>query len=497
MLVPSQQNFVMKTIFIAWSMMLIGISCTSAADSQSSKPNVLFIIADDASPHFGAAYNCSWAKTPNIDRLAQQGLVFTHAYTPTAKCAPSRSAILTGRNPWQLEQAANHQSYFPAKFKAFSEVLREAGVHVGGAGKIWGPGQAKNAEGLTRNWGMMSVKANPTGFREFLASRPQNTPFFFWYGSHNPHRAYQPGSGIQQGAKLTDIDRVPSVWPDNDVVRGDLLDYAKEITDFDTEVGELLKVLESTGNAANTLVIVTSDNGMPFPRSKGHNYDISNHLPLVACWPAGIAKPGRKVADLVSFIDFAPTFLDLMGIEGEKAGMAPITGRSFHDLLRNTPQHDRSFVILGRERNDLFARPGTDFGLGYPVRAIRAGNYLYLHNFQADRWPCGDPELGLKDTDSGPTKQWIENLGAQDAYWQLAFGKRPAEELYDLSTGADCVHNLAQDAKLAAKTKELREKLFAELKRQQDPRILGQGDLFDGYSGTKPLPPAKSKPNKS
>jgi arylsulfatase A-like enzyme len=392
-----------------------------------------------------------------------------------------------------LEDAANHQSYFPAKFKAFSEALRESGVHVGGAGKIWGPGQAKTVDGKPRDWGMATAKASPAGFQTFLASRPKDSPFFFWYGSHNPHRAYQLGSGIAQGAKLSDIDRVPGIWPDNDVVRGDMLDYAKEIADFDAEVGELVKVLEKSGEAANTLVIVTSDNGMPFPRSKGHNYDISNHLPLVACWPQGIVNPGRKVDDLLSFIDFAPTFLELFEVEAEKSGMAPITGRSFGDLLRDHPQHERNFVILGRERNDLFARPGTEFGLGYPVRAIREGNFFYLHNFAADRWPCGNPELELKDTDNGPTKQFIEKLGDRDPFWQLAFGKRPAEELYDLSTDADCLKNLAAEASMAMKTKSLREKLFAELERQSDPRVLGEGNRFDEYPGTKPLPQSKKK----
>ena len=224
-----------------------------------------------------------------------------------------------------------------------------------------------------------------------------------------------------------------------------MLDYAVEVEAFDAEVGTLLQALEASGEATNTLVIVTSDNGMPFPRSKGHNYDIANREPLVACWPAGIAKPGRRVAEFVSFIDLAPTFLELLGVDGAKAGMSPITGRSFANLLRGESDPSRSFVILGRERNDVQARPGTPSGLGYPVRAIREGDLFYIHNFAPDRWPCGNPELGLKDTDASPTKSFISELGEEDRFWQMSFGKRPQVELFDLAKDPDCVNNLAND----------------------------------------------------
>ena len=459
----------------------------------ADKPNILFCIADDASPHFGA-YGCTWVKTPHIDRLAKQGLVFANAYTPTAKCAPSRSAIMTGRNPWQLEEAANHQPIFPAKYKAFTEALREAGLHVGGQGKIWGPGEAKTADGKQREWGMETVNPGAGGFRQFLASRPKGAPFFFWFGSHNPHRPYKPDSGLAAGKKPTDIDRVPAIWPDNDIVRRDILDYAVEVEAYDSQVGELLKVLEESGEATNTLVIVTSDNGMPFPRSKGHNYDIANHMHLIACWPKGIAKPGDQVKDLVSFIDFAPTFLELLGVDGAKSGMSPVTGRTFTDLLRGQPERDRTFVILGRERNDVRARPGTEAGLGYPVRAIREGSLFYIHNFAPDRWPCGNIELGLLDTDNGPTKKLIADSGEKDRFWQLCFGKRPAEELFDLATDPDCLKNLASDPGHREKLIALQENLFAQLKEQKDPRVLGQGDVFDNYPTFKKASGAATAP---
>ena len=262
----------------------------------ADRPNVVFIIADDASSHYGQAYGCDWVKTPNIDRLAKQGLVFDNAYTPTSKCAPSRAAILTGRNPWQLEDAANHQPYFPAKFISFSETMAAAGIHCGGAGKTWGPGDAKTADGKNRNFGMTMMNASSPGegFKTFLDARAKDQPFFYWFGSKNPHRSYKPDSGLEAGKKTSDIDHVPAFWPDNDTVRRDMLDYAIEVEAFDTEVGSVLKTLDASGLANDTLVIVTSDHGMPFPRVKGHTIDSAHHIPFVACWPNGIKNPGRR-----------------------------------------------------------------------------------------------------------------------------------------------------------------------------------------------------------
>jgi arylsulfatase A-like enzyme len=241
-----------------------------------------------------------------------------------------------------------------------------------------------------------------------------------------------------------------------------------------------MAAIEKSGETDNTLVIVTSDHGMPFPRVKGHTYDDAHHIPFVAHWPAGISQP-QRVAEFISFIDLAPTFLELFRVDGAKQGMSPLTGQSFVDLFKNEPQRKRPFVIIGRERNDVLCRPGSPAGLGYPARGIREGNFLLVHNFEADRWPCGNPEIGFKDTDASPTKAHLEELGDKDPYWQHAFGKRPPDQLFDLAADPDCVTNLANDPKSAERLNTMREHLLAELKRQADPRVLGQGSVFDQY----------------
>jgi len=463
----------------------------------ASRPNILFAIADDMG--HASAYGTHWVKTPSFDRLAKQGVLFLNAYTPSAKCAPSRACILTGRNPWQLEAAANHWPYYPAKFKSWLEGLADAGYFVGFTGKGWGPGvmppERKNIVGkpyqkrrLEKPASGINERDYLANFQDFLRDCPKGAPFCFWYGGHEPHRPYEYGSGVAKGHyKLADAGPVPPYWPDTEAVRNDMLDYAFEIAHFDRQLGRMLDLLAEKGLLDNTLVVATSDNGPPFPRMKGHPFESACHLPLAMMWPKGIAAPGRKSDALVSFIDFAPTFLEVAGADGAKVGMQPITGFSLTDILTNRkPVADRSTLLTGRERNDVRCRPGTESGLGYPVRALREGDFVLLHNFDPSRWPCGNPELGLLDTDAGPTKTAVEAAGETNRCWQLCFGKRPADELYNLKTDADCVHNLATDPAHQPRLEAMREKLFSHLRQQGDPRMEGKGDVFDNYPTPSP-----------
>lgn len=480
----------MRVRWPAAVVLIAGAAWCSGRVPAAEPPNVLFIIADDASRHFGQANGCDWVRTPHIDRLAAEGVVFDNFYVATSKCSPSRAAILTGRNPWQLGAAANHWPTFPPRFMAFPESLAAAGVTCGGTGKIWGPGEARTAAGGPRDFALVRAEdkglAAGAGLEAFLRRRPAGKPFFYWFGSQRPHRPYPADGGLAADTKPADVDRVPAIWPDDEAVRRDMLDYGAAIEAFDREVGVLLAALDAAGVRENTLVVVTSDNGMPFPRVKGHTFDAAHHLPLVIRWPAGIARPGRREAALVGEIDFAPTFLELFGVDGPAAGMAPLTGASFTDLLRDASARERPFVVIGRERNDMWARPGTPSGLGYPARGLRTGDWLYVRNFAPDRWPCGDPDLGLLDTDDGPTKRLLVAAGERNPFWQLCFGKRPADELYDLAADPDCVRNLADEPAQAARRDAMRGTLMKELVRQEDPRALGEGDEFDRYETSRP-----------
>jgi N-sulfoglucosamine sulfohydrolase len=467
----------------------------------NKRPNILFAIMDDATFSHMGAYGCSWVKTPNFDRIAKNGLLFKNAYTPNAKCAPSRSCILTGRNSWQLEEAGNHWSNFPAKFATFAEVLAKNGYYVGFTGKGCSPVVAKNVDGSPRQLlvnAYNQIRTTPpttfisnidyaANFGQFL-SKQKDEPFFFWYGGLEPHRGYEFNSGITKGGKkLSDIpdQDIYPFWPKADSVKTDLLDYAFEIEYFDKQLGKMLKLLEEKGELNNTLIIVTSDNGMPFPRVKGQAYEYSNHLPLAMMWADGIAHPGRTVDDFISFIDFAPTFLDLAVLKNRKIEMAPITGKSFTDIFSSTSQGKinprRNYVLVGKERHDV-GRPND---VGYPIRGIFEDSMLYLKNFETERWPVGNPETGYLNCDGGPTKTVCLNTVYATTddfnYWLWSFGKRQQEELYNIKKDPACLNDLISNTKYKTIAGKLSRQLITELKKQEDPRMFGQGSIFDRY----------------
>ena len=465
--------------------------------TAAPRPNILFAIADDWGFGDAGAYGSTWVKTPAFDRLAREGILFQRAYTPNAKCAPSRAIILTGRYSWQLEEAANHQNVFPSKFGSFVEVLAGNGYVTGYTGKGWGPGIANDAGGKRRSitgkaW--TKRKAKPPAraisnndyagnFADFLASAPEGKPWCFWYGTSEPHRSYEDGVGLRMGKRLEDIDHVPAFWPDNARTRGDMLDYSIEVEHYDTHLGRILTHLEKTGQLDNTLIVATSDHGMPFPRCKGQAYDYSNHVPLAIRWPGGIQGKNRSVEDFVNFTDLAPTFLEAAGVRDLAPIMQPMSGRSLFDIFQSPRSGQvvpsRDHVVLGKERHDV-GRPNNG---GYPIRGIRKGDYLYLYNFEANRWPAGNPETGYLNCDASPIKTLILNQRRQGNrhFWNLNFGKRPAEEFFNVRSSRDCVENLAGDEEHAELRNTLKAELFEKLKEQGDPRMLGRGEVFDRY----------------
>jgi arylsulfatase A-like enzyme len=249
----------------------------------------------------------------------------------------------------------------------------------------------------------------------------------------------------------------------------------------------MLDELERRGQLENTLVIVTSDHGMPFPRVKGYAYRDSNHVPLAVKRPGLITIPGRVVTDFVNFTDLAPTILEAAGIAYEQSGMQPIAGRSIFPLLTSNFDRrievDRDHVLVGKERTDV----GRPHDGGYPIRGIITVQHLYLKNYEPTRWPAGNPETGYLDTDGSPTKSLILELGRAnraDQFWRLNFGLRPAEEFYDLKADPDCAVNLADDPKQAEQMQKCRKAMEAELLGQLDPRMVGRGYLFDQYKPT-------------
>ena len=449
--------------------------------AAAPRPNILFCVADDwAWPHAGACGD-KVVKTPTFDRIAREGALFTRAFCAAPSCTPSRAAMLTGQAPHRLEEGGNLHGFLPRRFAVYPDLLEQAGYRVGFTRKGWGPGRHE-AGGRMRNPAGPAFKS----FEDFLAGTPPDKPFAFWFGSQDPHRPYEAGSGARSGMHPDDV-AVPPDLPDSPEVRSDILDYYLEVQRFDSETGRLLQVLETSGHAPNTLAVVTGDNGWPFPRAKANLYDAGTRQPFALRWPARV-RPGQVHEDLISLTDVAPTFL-------EAAGLTPpvgMTGRSILGLVegRETPGR-RDRVFLERERHANVRRGN----LGYPSRAIRTSDFLYIRNFRPDRWPAGDPELYFAvgpfgDCDDSPTKQWVLNH-REESYFALGFEKRPGEELYDVRQDPRQTRNVAGVAEYAAVKARLRADLDDWMTATRDPRAAGEDEPWDRYPyfGERARPP--------
>ena len=483
-------KFVVGLIIGLWASALV------AAD----QPNILFIIADDASRDSFGAYGCQYVKTPGFDRIAREGVLFTQAYNCNPKCAPARACLLTGRYSWQLEEACNHNPFLSEKWKFYPYLLEEHGYAIGFTGKGWGPGIWKTEDaGKSRKadnpaghpWNQLQKKPPYKGissidyaanFEAFLKATPDDKPFCFWLGTKEPHRGYGLDNWKLDGRDLDDVV-VPEYYPDNETIRGDLADYAIEVEWYDKHITQALKHLELHGKLENTLIIATSDHGMPFPRVKGQIYDDGFHVPFAVRWGDRI-KPGRTVTDFITFPDLAPTLLEVTGVPLDDQ----MTGSSFLPQLvaADSGRIDaaRDHTLLGKERHDIGRTDGELLSVAYPSRALRNDQYLYIRNFEPQRWPVGNPEYGLLNCDNSPTKQFLTNLTQVDAsneWYDMSFGKRPAEQLFDMQNDPDCVRDLASDPAFADTANQLWLQLRTELEAQGDPRVLGQGEIFDYY----------------
>lgn len=464
----------------------------TGCSGDPDQPNILFCIADDASMNSIGAYGSKWVNTPAIDRLAEEGLVFMNAYNCNPKCAPARACLVTGKYSWQLKEACNHFPDFPAGFEFYPHLLMDLGYHVGYTGKGWGPGRYPT-EHNPAGPAYSDIKLEPpykgiadidyaSNFEKFLDENGSGKPFCFWLGTKEPHRFYELDSWKKAGKNMDDVEVQP-FFPDNETVRGDLLDYALEVEWYDTHIGRAVSALEEKGLLDNTLIIITSDHGMPFPRVKGQIYEEGFHVPFIVYWK-GVVQPGRVVDDFISFPDVAPTIMEAAGFEPH----GQMTGKSFMHLLKSkeSGQLDPSLdhVLLGKERHDVGRanEDGTD--LGYPVRAIRTKEFLYARNYTPERWPVGNPEYGYRNCDGSPTKKYITSLEPGDEeynFHELCFGMRPEEELYDMQKDPHCINNLAGLPEYAKIKGELRVQMENELTAQGDPRMMGQGDVFDNY----------------
>ena len=481
-----------KAFLSVTSIFAIFVASFNAAESR---PNILFCISDDQSYAHAGANGDPVVKTPGFDRVAREGLRFIHAFCDAPTCGPSRSAILTGQPIWRLEEAGNIHSTLPAKFATYTELLEDVGYAIGFTGKGWSPGRLE-AGGRTTNpagprfegkelkppFKGMTKKDYAGNFDDFFAQVSKGQPFCFWLGTHEPHRGFENGAGRRTGKDPAKVV-VPPIFPDHPIVRSDILDYYVEIEHFDRMVARAIKTLETAGQLDNTIVVITSDHGMPFPRAKASLYDDGARVPLAIRWPKGIRNPGRVVNSFVNLSDLASTFLEAAGLRPPQM----MTAVSLMDVFANKPTAARASAYIAMERHDGCRKGGK----GFPCRAIRTKDFLYIKNYEPNRWPAGNPDrefcaryIPFGEVDSSPTKTLImdnKDRPGFKRFYDLAFAKRPAEELYLLKSDPGQLVNLAGNPEFADMQKKLRSQLQNYLIKTKDPRALGLDAPWDFY----------------
>ncbi|MEX2336089.1 MAG: sulfatase [Fulvivirga sp.] len=489
----------------------LGAGCGDQEKGSKNRPNIVFLFADDWGKYAsiydkyekGHKIN-SVIETPNFDRIARDGALFLNAFVPAPSCTPCRSSILSGQYFYRTEMGAIlHGAQWDPTIPSYPLLLEENGYHIGYTYKVWSPGTPVDApyggkrvqyQSAGNNFNRFSQTVMPAddraaakdslfkevadNFKSFLSDNKQDAPYCYWFGPTNTHRSWVKGSGKELWGLDPDNlkGKLPTFLNDNAEIREDFNDYLGEVKAWDRAVGVILGILEERGELDNTLMVISGDHGIPgFPRAKTNLYDFGTEVALAMYWPDHIKK-GTVINDLVNLMDLAPTFLEV--------GNTPIpevmTGNSLVPLLKNgTGKIKRDFVVTGRERHVAQARSKN---LPYPQRAFRTADYLYIRNLTPDRWPIGTLKNGLRDIDDGPTKAWyikkydsIKDL----QIWDIAFGKRPYEELYAIRKDPYQVNNLASKEKYSEIKCLLSKQLDSVLMTTGDPRMTKDPGYFD------------------
>lgn len=526
------RNYCHALVFLVSLFMFL--SCNYKQEEQK-RPNILFAISDDQSFAHTSFSGCEFIETPAFDRVAAEGVFFTNCMAGSPGCAPSRSSIVTGRYHWQNEQAGQHASSWMKKYVPFIDLLDANGYVTGRTGKgvspfryarsetdsLWRKTDAGGIEYSSIKYSEENDVRTAGGirnlnyfenFKYFIENTKGDKPFFFWYGASEPHRSFEQDSWKRSNKKLEDVN-VPGFFPDHEIVRGDILDYAIEIEWFDSHLQRMLNYLEEIGELENTIVIVTSDNGMAFPRAKANGYEYGIHVPFAVRFPKEFPG-GRIVNDPTSFADLAPTILELTKTSPD--GMMPISGKSMVKTLKSKKEgivdSKKKYAFSGRERHSS----SRYLNWGYPQRMIRSEEFLFIWNMKPERWPAGAPQrivagtedelwpmYGINDNgmhesawaftdiDAAPTKSFIiENMDDEKvkSFFHLAHDKRPEFEMFNVKTDPFCLTNLIGNGSFGKIENELKTALLEELEKSEDPRVVGPDkEIFDSYIRYSPM----------
>ncbi len=459
-----------KLSLIGAPLLLAGLNGYPAEKTKGAgKPNFVIFIADDAGWNDIGPYGNSGIQTPNIDRLAREGLTFHNAFVTTSSCSPSRCSIMTGLYPHNTGAGELHLP-LPADKKIFPGELKKNGYYTVAAGK-WHLGPNRTEFDSIFHPHEASGAAD---WARALENRPKNKPFFMWLAANDPHRPYVEKQIIPRPNQAEGVF-IPPFIPDNDLIREDFRKYYDEISRLDANIGKVMDQLDKEGLAENTVIIFLSDNGRPFPRSKTRLYDSGVKTPFIIRWPGHI-KGGSHSESLVSSIDIAPTLCELAGVPLLKE----FQGKSFAKLFTDTEATIHDFIFAEHNWHDYQAHE----------RLVRSKKFLYIKN----RLPLltASPPA---DAVSGVTFQEmirLYHMGQLTGPQKDSFvAPRASEELFDVINDPFQLTNLAASAGHAGVLKQMRQELEKWIALTGDSTFQNPAaDMYDRLTG-RPLPGVK------
>ena len=441
---------------------LLAFLALAAVTAAARQPNFLIIMADDCTYNDLPLYGGQNARTPNIDRLATQGLTFNRAYLAEAMCQPCRSELFTGQYPLRNGCAWNHSASRPG-VRSLPHHLTPLGYRVGIAGKVHvKPAQVypfENVAGFDPNCVRDPTRPHDlNAVREFI-SRDADQPFCLVVALVEPHVPWVMGDASQYPPRKI---KLPPNIADTPRTRQDFGKYLAEITYMDGQVGELLETLEISGHADDTVVLFTSEQGSQFPGCKWTNWDTGIHTALIARWPGRVAA-GKRTDAIVQYADVVPTFLELAGTRP-----AGFDGSSFASVLLGKSDQHRQFAY-GIHNN-------LPEGPAYPIRTITDGRFRYIRNLLPDEIYIEKHLMGSKGDgklNNPYWATWVYTAFDTPRTYNLVkrYTRRPAEELYLTAEDPYEMTNLAADPKFAQVKQRLASELDQWLTAQGDPGI--------------------------
>ncbi len=433
----------MKQLILSVTAVLLLASPLAVSARQ---PDIVLVMADDLEWNDMGCYGNPDVKTPHLDKLASQGMRFTHSFTATAMCAPTRQQLYTGIFPVRNGAYPNHSQVKPGT-KSMVHHLRKLGYRVALCGKAhFGPRASFPFE-----------KIKPADIKEFI-TRDQSQPYCLVYTSHSPHQPWKEGdASVYKPGKLT----LKPYQVDTPLQRKALARYYAEVTDFDREAGEVMQAVENAGDPQNTIFMATSEQGPQFPHGKWTCYDTGLRTALIVRWPARV-KPGSTTAAMVQYVDVLPTLLEAAGGKPLKN----LDGRSFLNVLTGESQQHNDYVY------GVHTTRGIIHGSKcYPVRSIRSRTHKLILNL--NHTTTFENTLTHNTDAGGYWQSWVEKAKTDPAAAKLvnAYQHRPAVELYDVTADPYELKNLAGDPSLADIQQKLHEKLEAWMKQQGDEGV--------------------------